>query len=114
MTDNKARRVSVRKKYRAGRYVDGKYHVEDDPSGTHMLVPVEVWERVVGAIRMSDESLGEGVHALFRKGIDAPQSRSIWTLIQKIPAEEWASGLRWLKRSLGIDRALEEIGGGDE
>jgi len=43
MTNTKARRVSIEE----ARYDrDPCLMAFDDPSGTHMLVPVEVWERV--------------------------------------------------------------------
>jgi len=44
MTDNKARRVRV---------IDGSYVgevIQDDPNGTHMLVPVKVWEMVMDSL----------------------------------------------------------------
>ena len=49
MTDLKARRVSVHewKSVPTGEW-------GDDPTGTHMLVPVEVWERVVLLVSESD------------------------------------------------------------
>ena len=46
MSDTKVRRV--RKTWRGPDY--GVLSIREDPNGTHMLVPVEVWERVVQAL----------------------------------------------------------------
>lgn len=52
MTDDKARRVKVELvPCEEGEFIKeptGEFStmVEDDPNGTHMLVPVEVWKRV--------------------------------------------------------------------
>jgi hypothetical protein len=44
MSDSKVRRVSSWNH-------DGAEVIVDAPNGTHYLVPVEMWERVVGALR---------------------------------------------------------------
>ena len=58
---NKARRVMIEAFVMEGYDDYGSW--ADDPSGTHMLVPVEVWERVVGAMRKGIEE-GDGSEAI--------------------------------------------------
>ena len=53
MSGDKARRVSI--------HDDG--YIAQYPDGTHMLVPVEVWERVIEAMRKGIEE-GDGSEAI--------------------------------------------------
>jgi len=59
MTDIKARRVSIEHRgyaERTGPWIESNI-VRDDPNGTHMLVPVEVWERVIETFRQTRDEV---------------------------------------------------------
>ena len=47
---DKLRRVDVNKRIMTGEETSSGW-VYPNPNGTHMLVPVETWERVVGALK---------------------------------------------------------------
>ena len=67
-------------------------------------------EELEKKITQSRTLLGEGVHTMFRKGIDAPGSMMVWNFIKDLPDEKWAAAIDWLWRGLGFT----EIGGKDE
>lgn len=46
-------------------------------------------------------SLGEGIHCAFRKAVDTKDAMKIWTLIKKMPDEDWGKILEFVQECLG-------------
>jgi len=99
MDNNKARRVLIDAFVMEG--YDDYGNWAEDPNGTHMLVPVETWERVV------EELLGASRSMLACAGILGDDSLA--------PQERIDDARPYISSRSGVvRRALEEIGGEDD
>ena len=55
-----------------------------------------------------DNSLGEAIHAGFRKGIDCPGAHEIYAAIEKLPDEEYAKYVKWVRWSIYASAGIEK------
>jgi UPF0288 family protein (methanogenesis marker protein 3) len=97
----------------ANLYIDIAAVINTDESET-AKIEVELLRETIAEleakITQSRVLLGEGVHTMFRKGIDAPGAWKIWVLIRDLPNDKWYAGIDWLWAGLGFTKT----GGEDE